>query len=59
MEPPRSLDEHIITALQKVPGLTDRQKNAVRAAMHGMVRDISFLRMVANELHPTDEGRAL
>jgi hypothetical protein len=63
VEPPQSLDEHIITALSKVPGLSAKQRNSVRAAVHSMVRDISFLRMAAAELRgpevPQDEGRLL
>jgi hypothetical protein len=63
VEPPQSLDEHIVNALSKVPGLSARQKNAVRAVMHDMARDITFLRMAAAELRgpglPQDEGRPL
>jgi hypothetical protein len=63
VEPPASLDEHIVNALSKVPGLSAKQRNSVRAVVHDMVRDITFLRMAAGELRgpegSQDEGRLL
>ena len=49
-EPPQSISEHISSAVEKIPGLTGRQKNAVHAAMLAMTRDISFVKMVHDQV---------
>jgi hypothetical protein len=62
-EPPQSLNEHIDDAVAKVPDLSPKQRNAVKAAMLTLTRDITFIRMIADQgrhhVLPMDEGRAL
>jgi hypothetical protein len=62
--PPASISEHISSAVDKIPGLTGRQRNAVHAAMVTLCRDISFVKMIAGQVSwshqaPADEGRPL
>jgi hypothetical protein len=49
-EPPQSISEHITSAVEKIPGLTGRQRNAVHAAMLAMTRDISFVKQVHDQV---------
>jgi hypothetical protein len=60
-EPPTSLADHIEDALKKVKGLSAQQRNAVRAAMTVMLRDIGFNKLMAEQTraHAMDEGRPL
>jgi hypothetical protein len=61
--PPESLADHIDDAIAKVPGLSAKQRNAVRAAMTTMLRDIGFNKMMADQAKahalPMDQGRPL
>jgi hypothetical protein len=62
-DPPQSLSDHIEDALAKVKGLSAQQRNAVRAAMTTMLRDIGFNKMMADQAKahalPMDQGRPL
>ena len=64
--PPMSLADHIDDALKHVAGLTPRQRLAVHNKMTELCRDISFIRMIAeqargpySEAAVSDEGRPL
>jgi hypothetical protein len=64
--PPQSLADHIDDALKHVAGLTPRQRLAVHNEMVKLCRDISFIRMIAeqtrgpySEAAVQDEGRPL
>jgi hypothetical protein len=61
--PPESLADHIDDAIAKVPDLSAKQRNAVRAAMTTMLRDIGFNKMMADQSRahavPMDQGRPL
>jgi hypothetical protein len=47
---PASISEHISNAVGKIPGLSSRQKLAVHAAMVTLCRDISFVKMVHDQV---------
>ena len=64
--PPMSIADHIDDALKHVAGLTPRQRLAVHNEMTTLCRDISFIRMIAeqtrgpySEAAVQDEGRPL
>ena len=66
--PPMSIADHINDAIRRVAGLTPRQRLAVHNEMVRLTRDISFMKMVADQTrgpyseaagHPSDEGRPL
>ena len=64
--PPQSLADHIDDALKHVAGLTAKQRLAVHNEMTKLCRDISFMKMVADqtrgpysEAAVQDEGRPL
>jgi hypothetical protein len=64
--PPMSIADHIDDALKHVAGLTPKQRLAVHNAMVTMCRDISLIRMIAQQTHGPwseaavqDEGRRL
>jgi len=64
--PLMSLADHIDNALKHVAGLTPRQRLAVHNEMTTLCRDISFIRMIAeqtrgpySEAAVQDEGRPL
>jgi hypothetical protein len=64
-----SIADHIDDAIKHVAGLTPKQRLAVHNAMLTLIRDISFMRMVAAQvrgpgpdelaIHGSDEGRPL
>ena len=45
---PQNIEEHIRQALQKVPGMGPKTRQATVVAMLGMMRDIHFLRMLTD-----------
>jgi hypothetical protein len=49
--PPQSIADHIDAALAHVAGLNSRQRLAIRNTMLTMTRDISFIRMIADQTH--------
>ena len=63
--PPQSIADHIDDALKHVAGLTPRQRLAVHNKMTELCRDISFIRMIADQARGpwseaavrSDEGR--
>jgi hypothetical protein len=61
--PPESLADHIDDAIAKVPGLSAKQRNAVRGAMIAMTRDIGFSKLIHEQASahavPMDQGRPL
>ena len=66
--PPMSIADHINDAIRRVADLTPRQRLAVHNEMGRLCRDISFMKMVADQTrgpyseaagHPSDEGRPL
>ena len=60
--PPESLADHIDDAIAKVPGLSAKQRGAIKAAMTTMLRDIGFNRLMADQSRahlPMDQGRPL
>ena len=64
--PPMSIADHINDAIRRVAGLTPRQRLAVHNEMVRLCRDISFMKMVADqtrgpysEAAVQDEGRPL
>jgi hypothetical protein len=61
--PPESLADHIDDAIAKVPGLSVKQRGAIKAAMTVMLRDIGFNKMMADQAKahaiPMDQGRPL
>jgi hypothetical protein len=64
--PPQSIADHINDAIRRVAGLTPRQRLAVHNEMVRLTRDISFMKMVADqtrgpysEAAVQDEGRPL
>jgi hypothetical protein len=64
--PPMSIADHIDDALKHVAGLTPKQRLAVHNAMVTMCRDISLIKMIAQQTHGPwseaavqDEGRPL
>jgi len=61
--PPESLADHVDDAIAKVPGLSAKQRGAVKAAMTTMLRDIGFNKMMADQAKahalPQDQGRPL
>jgi hypothetical protein len=61
--PPESLSDHVDDAIAKVPGLSAKQRSAVKAAMTTMLRDIGFNKMMADQAKahalPMDQGRPL
>jgi len=64
--PPMSIADHINDAIRRVAGLTPRQRLAVHNEMVRLTRDISFMKMVADqtrgpysEAAVQDEGRPL
>jgi hypothetical protein len=61
--PPESLADHIDDAVAKVPGLSAKQRAAIKAAMTTMLRDIGFNKMMAEQSRahavPMDQGRPL
>ena len=65
---PQNLEEHVRSALQKVPGMGPKTRQATVVAMMGLMRDIHFLRMLTDaakargpwcEAAVQDEGRPL
>ena len=62
-EPPQSLAEHIDRAVTRLRDLSPRQRREVASVMLELTRDISFVKMVAGQVHwsqaPADEGRPL
>jgi hypothetical protein len=61
-EPPASISEHISHAVAKIPDLSPKQRNSVHAAMLALTRDISFVKMVHDQVGwspKQDEGRLL
>jgi hypothetical protein len=60
---PESLQDHIDDAIAKVPGLSAKQRGAIKAAMTTMLRDIGFNKMMADQAKahalPMDQGRPL
>src|SRR6516165_9594433 len=65
--PPQSIADHINDAIRRVAGLTPRQRLAVHNEMVRLCRDISFMKMVADQTRGpyseaavrSDEGRPL
>jgi len=61
--PPESLADHIDDAIAKVPGLSAKQRAAVKSAMTVMLRDIGFNKLMAEQSQahavPMDQGRPL
>ena len=63
--PPMSIADHIDDAIKHVAGLTPRQRLAVHNAMVTALRDVSLIKMVAEQAGPwakaaaQDEGRPL
>jgi hypothetical protein len=57
------LADHIDDAIAKVPGLSTKQRAAIKAAMTTMLRDIGFNKMMADQAKahaiPMDQGRPL
>ena len=49
--PPESIDQHIDDALAHVAGLSPKLRNTVKQAMLTMCRDLSFVRMIAEQAH--------
>jgi hypothetical protein len=53
----------VSAAIAKVPGLSAKQRGAVKAAMTTMLRDIGFNKMMADQAKahalPMDQGRPL
>jgi hypothetical protein len=49
-EPPASISEHISQAVDRIPGLTARQKNSVIASIITLTRDISFLKLCHDQV---------
>ena len=47
--PPQSIADHINDAIRRVAGLTPRQRLAVHNEMVRLCRDISFMKMVADQ----------
>jgi hypothetical protein len=62
-DPPQSLADHIDDAIARVPGLSAKQRNAVRGAMIAMTRDIGFSKLIHEQASahaiPMDQGRPL
>jgi hypothetical protein len=62
-EPPQSITDHIADAVAKIPDLSARQRNAVKAAVTSMLHDIRFLQMLHAQTRDPwikqDEGRPL
>jgi hypothetical protein len=68
---PESLEHCIDDALARIPDLTGRQKNALRAELLRMTRSLDFIKHVTEQAHqlgphssqaagiPADEGRPL
>jgi len=48
---PQSLEHHIQDAIARVPDLSPKQKLALRNTLTTMLRDISFIRMLAEAAH--------
>ena len=63
--PPQSIADHVDDALKHVARLTPRQRLAVHNAMVTALRDVSLIKMVAEQAGPwakaaaQDEGRPL
>jgi hypothetical protein len=61
--PPETLSDHIDDAIGKVPGLSAKQRGAIKAAMTVMLRDIGFNKLMAEQSQahamPLDQGRPL
>jgi hypothetical protein len=61
--PPETLSDHIDDAVGKVPGLSARERAAVKAAMTTMCRDIGFCKLIHDQASahaiPSDQGRLL
>jgi hypothetical protein len=64
--PPQSIADHVDDAIKHVAGLTPKQRLAVHNEMVKLCRDISFIRMIAEQTHGPwseaavqDEGRPL
>jgi hypothetical protein len=56
--PPQSIADHIDDALKHVAGLTPRQRLAVHNEMVKLCRDISFIRMIAEQIRgPFSEAK--
>jgi hypothetical protein len=54
--------DHIDDAIARVPGLTAKQRGAIKAAMTTMLRDIGFNKLMADQSRahlPMDQGRPL
>ena len=49
--PPMSLEHHIQDSIARVPDLSPKQKLALRNTLTTMMRDISFIRMLAESAH--------
>jgi hypothetical protein len=47
--PPQSIEEHVQDALARVPDLSPKQRLALRNTLMTMTRDISFVRMIADQ----------
>jgi hypothetical protein len=67
-EPPMSIEHHVQDAIAKIPDLSPRQKLALRNTLMAMCRDISFIKLIAEQAHHLgpysaaavqDEGRPL
>ena len=46
---PQSIEQHVQDALARVADLSPRQRNALRNVLMQMTRDISFVRMIADQ----------
>jgi hypothetical protein len=46
--PPQNIQEHIEQAIAKVPRIGPQQRTALIHTLMGMMRDISFIRMLAD-----------
>jgi hypothetical protein len=56
---PATISEHLDSAISRVPGLSTKQRSAIHAVLTEKRRDLAFVRLMASQLHPTDEGRIL
>jgi hypothetical protein len=52
---PSTIAEHLDSALARVPGLSSRQKTALHAVLTERLRDLSFIKLVASQLHPMQD----
>jgi hypothetical protein len=63
-----SIEHHVQDAIAKIPDLSPRQKLALRNTLMALCRDISFIKLIAEQAHhlgpyseaaAQDEGRPL